>query len=307
MTLETLEKQLQQLPKTADELAADVRADEKLYQVIRTRAAQRGARTVRRWIVSAAAVAAAAALILLCLPQGGQQSTLNIESVTAGDSGGAAPAPSTRADLPAGSVTLQNADDVPAFRNLWAGNSDSRFPMVLVNGVYYRLLSSPKQLKNSQLGAEIGTIAQYTTEMTGTGLCSNTVLSGETVWQVRGMGDSVVAARIDGQIRVFQQVTANGQGRVPASLSEAIAQGGVTEISLSGVGRVRDAATAQRLAGVLVSQAFCQGGGCARTGQVLHIAFSNGVTLQMYVQNDSVSSAGTWSCPAFFEQFRQAI
>ena len=42
-------------------------------------------------------------------------------------------------------------------------------------------------------------------------------------------------------------------------------------------------------------------------GDVLHIVFGNGVTLQMYVRDTSLSSDGTWSCPAFFEQFRQAI
>ena len=307
----TLEERLAQLPQAADELAADVRADERLYQRIRHAVAgQRDTRGGRRALapaLSSLAVLAAAVVLALTLPgltRG--QTPLNIESVTAGNQDVAQPEPSTRADLPAGSVSLDGADSAPAFRSIWAGSSDSSFPMVLVNGVYYRLLSSPKKLSDSQLGSPLGTVEQYTSEMNGQGLCSNTVLQGETVWQVRGMGQSAVAARIDGGLRVFQRVTVNGIG-APARLSDAIPADGVKELSLSGVGRVRDAQTAQRLLGVLLNGAAYQGGGCGKTSQVLHIVYSNGVTLQMYVRDGSLASGGTWACPAFFDQFAQAI
>ena len=79
------------------------------------------------------------------------------------------------------------------------------------------------------------------------------------------------------------------------------------ELSLSGVGRVRDAQTAQRLLDTLLYGATYQGSGCSKTSQVLHIVLSNGITLQMYVRDSLLSSGGTWSCPAFFEAFRQAI
>ena len=303
----TLEERLNQLPQVADELAADVRADDQLYQTIRCKAAQQP-RTQRHWgraLIPLTAAVAVAVLAIFVIP-GMTPSTMPIQSVTAGD-GGAEPVPSTRADLPAGSVQLKTDVDAPAFRNIWAGSSDSNFPMVLINGAYYRLLSSPRKLSDSQLGSQIGTVQQYTSEMNGAGLVSNTVLQGEAVWQVRGMGQAVVAARIDGTLRVFQLVTANGQGSVPGRLSEAIAQNGVKELSLSGVGRVRDASAAQRLVGTLLSSASYQGKGCSRTSQVLHIVFSNGITLQMYVRDNSLSSDGTWSCPAFFEQFRDSI
>ena len=308
----TLEERLNQLPQAADELAADVRADERLYQRIRYQVSHSdAARRKRPWLkalIPAGAVALAAVLIVLVWPNIlGGRTNLTIESVTAGNTGNAVPMPSTRADLPAGSVTLDSSSGVPEFRNIWAGNSDSSFPMVLVNGAYYRLLSTPKSLSDKQLGGAIGTVGQYTTEMTGSGLCSNTVLQGETVWQVRGMGEAAVAARIDGKLRVFQRVTANGQGVAPSSLAQAIAQSGVKELSLSGVGRVRDVQTAQRLLDTLLYGATYQGSGCSKTSQVLHIVFDNGVTLQMYVRDTSLASGGTWSCPAFFEQFRQAI
>lgn len=302
----TLEERLKQLPQSADALAADVQADDQLYRKIREEAARGAApRTRRQRWIPAAALAAAAALLFFLIPRSGAPAPLNIESVTAGGSDSLLSTPATRADLPAGSVSIESADSVPAFRELWSGNSDSRFPMVLINGAYYRLLSSPRQLKNSQLAAEAGTVSQYTSEMTGSGLCSNTVLAGETVWYVRGMGEAAVAARVDGALRVFQRVTAGGQG-APGSLAEAIPQSGVTELSLSGVGRIRDAGTAQQLVGALVAQADRQGGGCRKTGQVLHITYASGVTLQLYVQDNTLAGPGTWSCPAFFTQFQQA-
>ena len=263
---------------------------------------------LRKALIPAGAFVLAAVLLVLFWPGiSGSRTPLNIKSLTAGDNGGSVPVPSTRADLPAGSVSLDSGNDVPAFRNIWAGNSDSSFPMVMVNGAYYRLLSTPKKLSDKQLGGALGTVEHYTTEMNGYGLCSNTVLQGETVWQVRGMGEAAIAARIDGSLRVFQRVTANGQGLAPASLAEAIAQSGVSELSLSGIGRIRNAQTAQQLLSTLLYNSSYQGSGCSKTSQVLHIVFSNGVTLQMYVRDTSLSSCGTWSCPAFFEQFRQAI
>ena len=207
-------------------------------------------------LIPVGAAAVAAALILLVWPGAvGGQAPLNIESVTAGNAGAFVPEPSTRADLPQGSVSLGGAESAPDFRNIWAGNSNSSFPMVMVNGAYYRLLSTPKKLSDKQLGSAVGTVQQYTTEMSGSGLCSNTVLQGETVWQVRGMGQAAVAARIDGTLRVFQRVTADGQGAGASSLAEAIAQSGVKELSLSGVGRVRDQNTAQRLLSTLLDNA----------------------------------------------------
>ena len=303
-----MEERLKQLPQTADELAADVRADDKLFETIRYEAARADSKPRRKpllqILIPVGALAMAAVLAILVWPgiMGGN-GPLNIQSVTAGNGGDPVPVPSTRADLPAGSITLGSPDDAPSFRNIWAGSSDSSFPMVLVNGAYYRLLSGSKGLSDSQLAGAVGTVEQYISGMNGSGICSNTVLQGETVWQVQGMGSSAVAARIDGSLRVFQRVTANGQGAVPGSLAEAIAQYGVTELSLSGVGRVRDPQKAQQLLNTLVFSASFQGGGCSQTSQVLHIAFSNGITLQMYVRDNSLSSGGTWYCPAFFDQF----
>lgn len=307
----TLEERLNNLPQAADELAADVRADDKLFEKIRYEAAkaqqQPRRKPLLKALIPAGALVMAAVLVILIWPgAAGGKNPLNIQSVTAGN-GEPQPLPSTRADLPAGSITVDTPAGAPSFRNIWAGSSDSSFPMVMVNGAYYRLLSSPKNLSDGQLANALGTVEQYISGMNGSGLCSNTVLQGETVWQVRGMGTSAVAARIDGSLRVFQRVTANGQGAAPGSLSEAIAQTGVKELSLSGVGRVRDSGKAQQLLNTLVSGASYQGSGCSKTSQVLHIVFNNGITLQMYVQDNSLSSGGTWYCPAFFEQFRLAI
>ena len=307
----TLDERLAQLAEAADELAADVQADDKLYSKIRYQAAKASAGSSRpRWQRLAWLPATAVALIVLTVtlvPVLRGSAPLEIRSVTAGGQTEAVPLPSTRADLPAGSVSVGNASDIPAFQNLWAGNSDTSFPMVLVNGSYYRLLSSPKKLSNKLLGQEIGTVEHYTPEMNGSGFCSNTVLQGETVYSVQGMGTAVIAASIDGNIRVFQQVTANGNDSVPQKLSQVIPASGVSELSLSGVGRIKERHTAESLVSTLLGGAAYQGSGCSRTSQVLHIKYTNGITLQMYVRGQSLSASGTWSCPAFFEQFEAAL
>ncbi len=303
----TLEEQLNHLPETANELASDVIADEHLLTRIRMRAAAPLQKHRVTWRVAVPAVAAAAVLlVLLTVPQRDFSVMPHIENLSAGNAG-TIPQPSTRADLPAGSVTLESSGNVPAFRNIWAGNSEASFPMVLDNGKYYRLLSTPRNLNEKQLGNAIGTVTMLTSEMNGQGLCSNTVLQGENVWQVRGMGDAVVAARIDGSLRVFQRVTAGNAGQIPARLSEFMTASNVAELSLSGVGRIQNAQKAQELLSLLLNSASYVSGSCARSGQVLHIVYQNGITLQLYVSGNTCSSCGTWSCPAFFDQFQQSL
>jgi hypothetical protein len=303
----TLEERLNDLKKTADEMAADVRADDRLLAEIRQKAVRgRVLSPIRRkaWALVPAACAAMAVLVLLVLPlfKTGPVSPV-IESIAAGSTQVTAqPSPVTSADLPGGSVLLGASSEKPSFRSIWSGNSNTSFPMILVNGTYYRLLTSPKKLNKSLLGQAVGTVATYTTEMTGEGICSNTVLAGETVYQVNGMGSAAVAANIDGTLRIFQQVTAGSAGSVPSSLSQALGKAKVKEISLSGVARVTDPATAQQLYDRLVGGASYVSASCSRTSQSLHIVYDNGVTLQLFVSGTTVMSAGSWSCPDFFRQ-----
>ena len=231
-------------------------------------------------------------------------STPAVESIAAGDSAADKNLPA-RADLPHGSVTLSGGGTV-SFMNLFAGNSVSSFPMIQVNGVYYRMLNEPQNLSGQYLGQSLGKVSLHTSgmEASSSGISSNMILEGETVYQLQSMGSAAAAARVNGETRVFQRVSFNGQG-TPGSISELFGNAAVTRISLSGVGQVTDAGTIRRLMQVLTNRSTYLSGSCSATTQGLYITFSNGVTLQWYVSGTTVMGCGAWSCGEFMEEFRQ--
>ena len=69
-----------------------------------------------------------------------------------------------RADLTGSDVSIGQKQSVPSYRNLWSSSSDSStFPLIGVNGSYYRMMTSPRSVSSSLLGTSLGTIAEYTT------------------------------------------------------------------------------------------------------------------------------------------------
>ena len=78
-------------------------------------------------------------------------------------------------------------------------------------------------------------------------------------------------------------------------------------LELTDVGTVTDPAEAQRLMGILLSNAALTRAGAAETGKSLLIGLQNGLVLQMSVRDESLMACGTWSCPAFFEAFEAAV
>ena len=150
----------------------------------------------------------------------------------------------------------------------------------------------------------------YTSEpaLTSGGIVSNVVPQGETVYSVNGMSGAMVAANVDGSMRVFQRVSfGNTALKGGEGLADTLRAGNAVAMELTGVGTVTDAATAQSLYNTLIGNATLARSGASETGASLLIQLSNGLTLQMAVRDESVMACGTWSCPEFFEAFAAAV
>ena len=114
-------------------------------------------------------------------------------------------------DVKNGTVSI-SAQSAPAYRSIWASGSGSHYPVIGVNGRYYRMLTSPASVSSSLLGDVLGAVEEYTDEpaLSRAGLVSNVVGQGGTVWAVRGMNGSAAAAEVNGVYRVFQRVSYAG-------------------------------------------------------------------------------------------------
>ena len=212
-------------------------------------------------------------------------------------------------DLPKGSISISQREK-PGYRGIWAPASGANFPLLCVDGRYYRLLTNPTSLGSDLTGSALGTVDAYTSEpaLTSGGIVSNIVPQGETVYSVNGMSGAMVAANVDGSMRVFQRVSfGNTALKGGEGLADTLRAGNVVAMELTGVGTVTDAATAQSLYNTLIGNATLARSGASETGASLLIQLSNGLTLQMAVRDESVMACGTWSCPEFFEAFAAAV
>ncbi len=211
-------------------------------------------------------------------------------------------------DVPVGSISLGSEEEVPTFRSIFATAKGSNFPMVMVEGEAYRLLQTPGSMKSSLKGDSLGEVTEYTLEpaLSSGGIVSNIVPQGEPVYVVAGMNNAMVAATVDGALRVFQRVSFAGTAVIGNETLEdtLCSAGNVQWMELSGVGAVDDASAAQSLMNTLLANASYQSASVSSGGsQSLLIGLSNGLTLQLMVSDDAVSACGTWSCPEFFEAF----
>lgn len=212
-------------------------------------------------------------------------------------------------DLPKGSISISQREK-PGYRGIWAPASGANFPLLCVDGRYYRLLTNPTSLGSDLTGSALGTVDTYTSEpaLASSGIVSNVVPQGETVYSVNGMSGAMVAANVDGSMRVFQRVSfGNTALKGGEGLADTLRAGNAVAMELTGVGTVTDAATAQSLYNTLISNATLARSGANETGTSLLIQLSNGLTLQMAVRDESVMACGTWNCPEFFEAFAAAV
>lgn len=304
-------KRLEQLPSSADRALAGLKADEALKQRIMT-AAQTKA-PVRRLPAWSYALCCALALAV-CLTAGWQllvppQDQPLITTQAAGqDEVG-----NERSMLDLSNDGLHiSAGATPSYSSLWATGSGGNFPLIGVDGRYYRMLTSPGSVSSSQLGNSLGTVNEFTTEpalSAAGGILSNAAGMGAEVYSIRGMDGTLVAAQVDGKLRVFQRVSFNGQAlRGSERLADTLkVSGHIIAMELSGVGVVRDANTCEKLYATLTRNASYESSGSVSGKQSLHIHLDNGLVVQMLVKNDNLSACGTWSCPEFIEAFEAAV
>lgn len=303
----------EQFKKAADQALGGLTAGPALLNRARLLAAsgqgsQPVARRVNRMLAMAMSLALVFAIGALVLPRLSQPAVPVLDTLTAGQERQATNLRTT-ADLPRGSLVLSQAAQ-PAYQGVWARGSGGNFPLLRVDGRYYRLLSHPEDV-SSLLGAQVGSVAVFTDEPaldSGTALLSNVAAMDAAVYKINGMDQSAaLAAMVNGQARLFQRVAFAGTALIGSeSLKDSLPAGAVT-LQLSEVGTVTDQATVTRLMNLLFSQAAWQGSKAKSGNQALLVQYANGIVLQMAVSGDSLSGAGTWACPEFFEAFDEAI
>ena len=303
---------LDQLPQVAEETLGGLKADASLYMKIRQRAqapARKPAFPLRR------AVALACSLVLMITLgvigiggfPGDEKALPKIMTQAAGTLPEGAV---LRAwDLPRGSISLGQPGSVPEYQGVWARSSGGNFPLIRVNGAFYRLLSNPTSIDSSMLGASLGSVEVFTDEpaLDSTAqTLSNVIPAGTQVSQISGMQGTAVAAQLDGKTRVFQRVSFSGSALLGGEGLSSTLQGSVVGLQLSGVGTVTDPGQVSSLMNMLLGESSYQSGSTRSTDQALLIQYSNGIVLQMSVKDNSLIACGTWSNPGFIEAFAQA-
>lgn len=313
-----IETMLKSLPQAAEQGLAGLQATPDMKARIQLAAAQAKApsrrftvNTAVRWASMACCLALVALAIVFVMPNGEApvQPASLISSATLGNDATAAPPIS--ADLGGSGVVIRSGNNNPDYRSMWADVNGGSFPLIGVNGKYYRLLTTPRNVDKSLRGSAVGTISEFTTNpsLSGTDtVLSNVVATGETVYAIRGMGDTLVTARVDGQMRLFQRVSFNGNARRGREALEDTLQigGRVIGIELTGMGTITDPDVCNRLVEVLFDCASYESSGSISSRQSLILELDNGLVVQLAVKSDSVAACGVWSCPEFFEAFEDA-
>ena len=325
-------KRLENLPEITDEMLGGLHASQELKADIlrdaaKLRAGEKVALRSTPWaekpsrrgkgaqlLRSAAALACLAVFmagVLIGVPRlltrGGQPDPL-ISTQTGGENGPEG-GQLTALDVPQGSIVISQRDK-PAYRGVWEAANGANFPLVCVDGRYYRMLTNPTAIGKDLLGGALGTVDTFTNEpaLASGGVISNVVSEGETVYAVRGMEGAMAAANVNGSLRVFQRVSFGSSAlKSGEGLGDTLRASSVVALELTGVGTVTDAATAQSLYDTLLQNAQLARSGASETGQSLLIQLQNGLVLQLSVRDESVMACGTWSCPEFFEAFAAAI
>lgn len=309
-----IEEKLNHLPEIADEMLSNVQAGPALKEKIVEKA--KGGQAIRFKPLRAVPALCCAALLLVAFTFGipnllGQKIARNvIESQPAGVSAEPSPVSTQRADIPVRSITVAGSGEIPAYKNIWARASGAVFPMISADGQIYRMLTTPSKLSNKLVGAEKGTVAAYTSDPSAISgqIASNAALEGETVYAVSGMDGALLAANVDGKLRVFQRVSYNGTAIAGGeSLGDTLCASDIKELTLTGVATITDSATAQSLYNTLVADASYQNASSKETSQSLLIKTGDGLTLQLSVNGNNVMGCGTWSCSTFFDAFNAAV
>ncbi|GHU77676.1 hypothetical protein AGMMS49992_26340 [Clostridia bacterium] len=224
----------------------------------------------------------------------------------------AMPKSANAGDLMTGALKLSTG--VPQFRSLFANSGSGEPALVSVNGRYYQMLTAPLSISTDMLGTKHGDVQSLTSDISLAGfigVLSNVVPDGEAVYGVQDYSTrTLIAARVGGSMRVFQRIGYAAKTLVgEESFKDTLAiEGRVRALELSGVGIVTDGTKANSLVQVLLNDARQWSGEAIPEGeQALTIYLENSLALQLKVSGDVVEACGAWSCPQFFEGFKEAV
>lgn len=307
-----VEAMLRELPDTANKAMDDLYATPFLKARIDRAVEEKKQGKVRfampKWApaLCCAAVVLMLALVFVPMSSEEQPGTL-INSAMLGPT--AEPSGVMTADLSRGSVFISATSSKPGYRSIWSDVQNGSFPLIGMNGKYYRMLTSPNVVDSELLGLQVATVSEFTTEpsLSGTDVVlSNAATSGAAVYAITGVDENtLVAAQVNGRMRLFQRVSFNGNAlRGKEQLADTLALSGqVIAMELSGVGTVTDPAACEALLATLLDCASYESSGSISSKKALLIELSNGLVLQMSVKGDNLAACGVWSCPEFFEEF----
>ena len=308
-----LDAMLRNLPQDADKALNGLQATPFLKARIDRAVAENKQGKVRftmpKWAPAVCCAAIVLILALTVMPLGMNEQPGNL--IQSGPMGPATATPASQmtADLGRDSLFISTSNAKPGYRSIWSDVKDGSFPLIGVNGKYYRMLTSPNSVDSDLLGGVIATVSEFTTEpsLSGTDVVlSNAATSGTQVYAVRGVDeDTLVAAEVNGRVRLFQRVSFNGNAlRGKEKLADTLAiSGQVIAMELTGVGTVTDPAACETLLATLLSNASYESRGSISSRQTLLIELQNGLVLQLSVKGDNLAGCGVWSCPEFFEAF----
>lgn len=303
-------KQLEKLPEIASRQLGGLHADDGLLQRIRQEAQSPSPRRkAAAFPMKPLLCCAAALVVLLCglfvMPRFTAPDDELIYSHSAGGQATKAP---LSGDLGEGSLSMSSSGSRSG-ESLFAPVSGNTFPLIIVDGATYRMLSSPSGISDGLLGAELGSVGEFNIEpaLGTSAIVSNTVGQGDTVYAVKGLSGAMVAAPVNGSYRVFQRVSYAGAAVFGGeTLRDTLAAPDmVSWIFISGLGTVSGDDAAYLLS-LLYQHADYQSTGTS--GSVsMQIGLKNGLVLQLMTGDECISGCGTWSCPEFFEGFHEAL
>ena len=300
-----LDAMLRNLPQDADKALNGLQATPFLKARIDRAVAEKKQGKVRftmpKWAPAVCCAAVVLILALTVMPLGMNEQPGNL--IQSGPMGPATATPASQmtADLGRDSLFISTSNAKPGYRSIWSDVKDGSFPLIGVNGKYYRMLTSPNSVDSDLLGGAIATVSEFTTEpsLSGTDVVlSNAATSGSPVYAVRGVDeDTLVAAEVNGRVRLFQRVSFNGNAlRGKEKLADTLAiSGQVIAMELTGVGTVTDPAACETLLATLLSNASYESRGSISSRQALLIELQNGLVLQLSVKGDNLAGCGVWS------------
>lgn len=316
-------KSLDQLKLVADEMLGGLQADERMRLAIK-RAAEAGVQPrkapVRRYVPAVCCAALALACVGIAAPRlntngnnavmlANEPAAVSIETIAAGD-GAAFAGGELMADLGDNARVRMAA---PAGDSLFV-HAGGDIALVTVDGAVYQMLETPRDVGNSLLGESLGDVALFDEQPSlaspkemAEGL-SNVAEQGTVIYGVKGMPHTtVVAAEVEGYMRLFQRVSYAGKGPAGASLEDTFGvRGKVKSAELSGVGEITGE-KANEVIAVLLDNASLKSTDATARRQTLTVTLENGLKLQLGVSSDMLCGCGGWSCPEFFEAFEGAL